>query len=180
LKKFLLLFLFYLFASSGVYSQNNQHDKNLAGIWEGFVGSPGSEVRLVYRISVQGDSALHIVHDSPDFGFKDIPVSRATFKNNTLSVEIGLYGAEFEGEFKANENRIAGRYRHNSPWTPLILKQINPDPSALMDYMVPRINAAGEMQTDYHYQQPKQANDGWTTAHLSSVHAGGCCFPVAR
>lgn len=169
MKKSSLLILFSLFVSSVACSQNHQQNKNLAGTWEGFVGSPGSEVRLVYRISIQGDSTLHVIHDSPDFGFKDIPVSKSNFKNNILSVEIGLFGAEFEGEFKPKENKIEGRYRHNSPWTPLILKRVNPDPFALMDYMVPRINAAGQMQTDYHYQRHKQANDDWTTAHLTSV-----------
>lgn len=169
MKKLSLLILFSLLASSLICCQNNQQNKNLTGIWEGYVGSPGSEVRLVYRISIQGDSALHVVHDSPDFGFKDIPVSKATFQNNKLFVEIGLFGAEFEGEFKAKENIIEGRYRHNSPWIPLILKRVSPDPSALMNHMIPRINAAGKRQTDYRYQQPTQVNDGLQTDHLSSV-----------
>ena len=82
---------------------------DIAGVWDGYLPIPDFNIRLVYRIAVADDSTLSVIHDSPDYGFKDIPVSSATFENNRLSVTVGLYGAVFEGKFK--ENIIAGRIR---------------------------------------------------------------------
>jgi len=146
---------------------SNANPADIAGLWEGYLPAADFNIRLVYRIAVADDSTLSVIHDSPDYGIKDIPVSKATLENNRVFISVALYDAVFEGTFK--ENIIAGRYGSGGYWTPLTLKRVSENPQFILDYMVPRLTASGEKMVEYRYASPPNRNDGWEIADAAQV-----------
>ena len=161
-KSILLYYLLYLFSFTNIAAQSTPVD--FRGIWLGRLEIPDTEIRLAYRITVNEDLSISVIHDSPDYGFNNIPVSEAVLDEDSIRIIVGLFGAEFKGEISGD--LISGRYRHKGPWIPLQLDRMLRDPKGYLDYMVPRLNSTGKKVTNYEYHTPENTGDGWKIENI--------------
>jgi CubicO group peptidase (beta-lactamase class C family) len=147
--------------------QVHTEPSEIAGVWEGHLNVLGQQVRLVYKISVNEDNSLSVLYDSPDYPLFDVPVSDAKLKGDRVFMSVGSFPAVFEG--KIGDGIITGRYSGGGMWLPLNLTRQSADPRFLLDYMVPRLDAAGEQLFAYSYTPPEQSGDGWDVADASDA-----------
>ena len=89
MKKKLLLSLFVLFTSL-VFSQE------ITGDWYGTLKIQGMQLRLVFHITKTG-AGHSATMDSPDQDAKGLPMSRATFVNPVLTLEMAAATIQFTG-----------------------------------------------------------------------------------
>ena len=76
-----LLIIFFLISTVLAFGQD------ITGEWNGILKVQGMQLRLVFHITKTG-SGISATMDSPDQGAKDIPMSKASFSNNVLTVEM--------------------------------------------------------------------------------------------
>jgi len=77
MKKFTLIAVFVFLVFPPMSCQAGSLAERFEGIWLGAFDHPDVTIRLAYRITVNDDGTLSVVHDSPDYGITDIPVRRA-------------------------------------------------------------------------------------------------------
>jgi hypothetical protein len=63
----------------GFAQQQDISEISIEGIWEGKLKVPGTELRIVFKISKNSDGTLTATLDSPDQGATDIPVEEVIF-----------------------------------------------------------------------------------------------------
>ena len=56
----------------------------IEGIWEGKLQVPGTEIRIVFKITASPDGKLTATMDSPDQEVKGFPVDEVILKENTF------------------------------------------------------------------------------------------------
>ena len=86
-----LLISFFLISNLLVFSQD------ITGEWNGALKVQGMQLRLVLHISKTG-SDYSAVMDSPDQGAKDIPMSKVTFDNSVLNIEMLAANIKYTGK----------------------------------------------------------------------------------
>ena len=75
--------------------QDTSEIMSIEGFWEGKLKVPGTELRIVFKISKNPDGTLTATMDSPDQGVTGIPVEEVIFKDNTLRLEVKSAGGVF-------------------------------------------------------------------------------------
>ncbi len=98
---------------------------SIEGIWEGKLKVPGSELRIVFKISKNSDGTLTATLDSPDQGVTGIPVEEIIFKDNTLRLEVKSAGAVFEGKVSEDFLVIEGEWKQSGQTLPLTVKRVD-------------------------------------------------------
>lgn len=111
--KNLVFFTFIIFFSSTLFGQN------IIGAWNGILKVQGTQLRLVFNITKNGDG-YSATMDSPDQGAKNIPVSSTRFANDTLRLEIADAKIEYIGILD-KENQIVGEFKQSGMTFPLNL-----------------------------------------------------------
>ena len=96
----------------------------IEGIWEGKLKVPGTELRIVFKISKKPDGTLTATLDSPDQGVADIPVEEVTFKDYTLRLEVKSVGGIFEGKVNKDFMIIEGQWKQSGQSLPLTVKKV--------------------------------------------------------
>jgi fermentation-respiration switch protein FrsA (DUF1100 family) len=97
----------------------------IEGIWEGKLEVPGTELRIVFKISRNPDSTLTATLDSPDQGVTGIPVEEVIFKDNTLRLEVKSAGGIFEGKVSQDFLIIEGEWKQSGQTLPLTVKRVD-------------------------------------------------------
>ena len=97
----------------------------IEGIWEGKLKVPGTELRIVFKISRNPDGTLNATLDSPDQGATDIPVEEVIFKDNTLRLEVKSAGGVFEGKVSEDFLVIEGAWKQSGQTLPLTVKRVD-------------------------------------------------------
>jgi serine-type D-Ala-D-Ala carboxypeptidase/endopeptidase len=87
----------------------------LLGRWTGKIGP----LSIVFRFEQNAEGKPTIFLDSPDQGASGIPITKASLKDNTLSLGVPAIGGEFSG--KLSGNIIDGTWTQMGNRTPLIL-----------------------------------------------------------
>lgn len=103
-------------------------DEGIEGIWQGALKVPGTEIRVVFKISKKTDVILTATMDSPDQGAKDIPVDEVTFENDNLRLEVKSILGVFEGKFEEDGLTIEGEWKQAGQSLPLVLKRVDKAP----------------------------------------------------
>jgi len=109
----------------GFAQQQDTSEISIEGIWEGKLKVPGTELRIVFKISKNSDGTLTAALDSPDQGVTDIPVEEVIFKDNTLRLEVKSVGAVFEGKISEDFLVIEGEWKQSGQTLPLTLKRVD-------------------------------------------------------
>ena len=75
--------------------------QEVTGDWYGTLKVQSMQLRLVFHIS-KTDAGFTATMDSPDQGAKDIPLSKATFENQVLSLELNVAKIQYTGTLDNN------------------------------------------------------------------------------
>ncbi|MBU2440456.1 alpha/beta fold hydrolase [bacterium] len=97
----------------------------IEGIWEGKLKVPGTELRIVFKISKNPDGTLTATLDSPDQGVTGIPVEEVIFKDNTLHLEVKSVRGVFEGKVSEDFLVIEGEWKQSGGVFPLTVKRVD-------------------------------------------------------
>jgi len=119
MKKNLLISLSLLFATF-VFGQN------ITGDWNGALKVGAVQLRLVFHVT-KIDAGLTATMDSPDQGAKGIPMSKATFENNKLIVEMATAGIKYTGTLD-NAGVLTGTFNQGGQSFPLVLTRTETAP----------------------------------------------------
>jgi len=114
MKKNLIIGLL-LISSTWVFSQD------ITGEWNGALHVQDMQLRLVFHIS-KTDTAYNATMDSPDQGAKDIPMSKVTFENNLLTIEMSAAGIKYTGK-PDNTGVVVGTFQQGGQSFPLNLSR---------------------------------------------------------
>ncbi len=87
---------------------STSHENKIEGIWQGALKYPGVNFRIAFKITKSpGDTLIAIVY-TPDGNDNKIPVSKISFKDSKLIIEVSALKARFEGEYISEERKIEG------------------------------------------------------------------------
>jgi pimeloyl-ACP methyl ester carboxylesterase len=109
----------------GFAQQQDTSEISIEGIWEGKLKVPGTELRIVFKISKNPDGTLTATLDSPDQGATDIPVEEVIFKDNALHLEVKSAGGVFEGKVSEDFLVVEGEWNQSGQTLPLTLKRVD-------------------------------------------------------
>jgi uncharacterized protein len=112
MKKYLLISLSLLFATV-VFGQD------ITGEWNGALKVGGMQLRLVFHIT-KTDKGYSATMDSPDQGAKGIPMSKATFENSKLTVQMDAAKIEYTGNLD-NTGVVTGTFNQAGQSFPMVL-----------------------------------------------------------
>jgi len=91
---------------------------DITGDWNGKLKVSGLQLRLVFHIS-KTENAYSATMDSPDQGANGLPMSKAKFENNTLTVEMASAGIEYVG--KLDSGKVTGTFKQGGQSFPMVL-----------------------------------------------------------
>ena len=143
---------------------------NVKGIWKGVIPSPAGEIGLFWRIDHFAADSLVVLHDCPMYGVKDVPAPLSWIHKDRILLEVERFPASFFGRCTSDPDSIAGIYKGEGGGIPLSIRRISYDPSLLLPFMAPRIDAEGRRATSWDYSNPDDRDDGW---HSGDAEAGG-------
>ncbi|RZM18048.1 MAG: alpha/beta hydrolase, partial [Pedobacter sp.] len=96
------------------------HAQDIVGPWNGSLNVSGNPLRLVLNIA-KTESGYTSTLDSPDQGAAGIPVSKTTFENSKLSIEISAAKIEYTGDFQTD--KFVGVFKQGGQEFPLELRK---------------------------------------------------------
>lgn len=76
--------------------------QEIIGKWNGLLKVPGTQLRLTFNV-LSTENGYSSTLDSPDQGASGIPVTKTTFKNNTVRFEVANLTITYEGQLQENE-----------------------------------------------------------------------------
>lgn len=109
----------------GFAQQQDTSEISIEGIWEGKLKVPGTELRIIFKISKNPDGTLTATLDSPDQRVTGIPVEKVMVKDNTLYLEINSVGGIFEGKISSDFLTIEGQWKQSGQTLPLTVKRVD-------------------------------------------------------
>lgn len=84
------LFLITLLILSVLFS----YSQDITGTWNGALKVQGISLRIVFHVD-KAETGYKATMDSPDQGAKGIPMTAASFENNTLTIELSSAGIKY-------------------------------------------------------------------------------------
>ena len=109
-----LLISLLLMTSTLIFSQE------ITGAWNGLLKVSGMQMRLVFHIT-KTDTGFSATMDSPDQGAKGIPMSKATFENSALTIEMAAAKIEYTGILK--NDTVVGTFKQAGQSFPMNLSR---------------------------------------------------------
>ncbi|MEA2022433.1 MAG: alpha/beta hydrolase [Candidatus Caldatribacteriota bacterium] len=109
----------------GFAQQQDTSEISIEGIWEGKLKVPGTELRIVFKISKNSDGTLTATLDSLDQGVTGIPVEEVIFRDNTLRLEVKSVGGVYEGKVSEDFLVIEGEWKQSGQTLPLTVKRVD-------------------------------------------------------
>jgi len=76
---------------------NPDGHNSITGEWNGVLKVQGIQLRLVFHIT-KNDTGYSATMDSPDQGAKDIPMSKVTYENQVLTIDMAAAQIEYTGK----------------------------------------------------------------------------------
>lgn len=92
--------------------------EDITGDWNSIFKAGGMQLRLVFHIT-KTDTGITATMDSPDQGAKNLPMSKATFVNKVLIIEMAAAGFEYTG--KLDSGVVTGTFKQGGQSFPLTL-----------------------------------------------------------
>jgi len=96
------------------------YGQDITGQWNGVLKVQGMQLRIVFHITKTEDGYSSTM-DSPDQHATGIPVTKTTFENSKLKIEVASAGMEYAGELK--DKTIKGIFRQGGMELPLDLSR---------------------------------------------------------
>jgi len=115
-----LVFLFFLLHFQSAAQENS--NQKCTGNWSGEMELPGSKLELIFKISLEENGELSAKMDVPAQGARDLPVSKAEVKADSIFLHVAMIAGRFSGEM-LNDTTIAGTWSQSGLNFPLTLKR---------------------------------------------------------
>jgi hypothetical protein len=106
----------------------SQQSRGIVGIWQGVLEVPGTELRLVFKISQKADGSLSATLDSLDQGASNIPVKEVIYKEGQVEINMPNLQAHYEGSLSEDGTKIKGKFTQRGMTFPLDLKRTDKAP----------------------------------------------------
>ena len=107
-----LFISFMLLVSACMFGQD------ITGDWNGVLKVQGMQLRLMFHVTKTNDG-YSATMDSPDQGAKGIPMTKATFENQVLTIEMAAAKIEYSG--KLDSGFVSGTFKQGGMSIPLKL-----------------------------------------------------------
>lgn len=172
-RKFLILVLLILTGISFTYPQVLYGNVDVKGIWQGSLKVSGTELRIVFKISMGEGDALTATMDSPDQGAIDIPVDEVIVEGDNLTLKVKSIGGVYEGKLQENGSEVVGQWKQSGFSFPLVLERVE---------KVPLVSRPQEPKKPYPYDEEEvfyenEDADIKLAGTLTMPHTGGS-FPA--
>jgi len=105
----------------GVFAATLAFGQDITGQWNGILKVQGMQLRIVFNIT-KTENGFTSTMDSPDQNAKGIPVTSASFENQTLKLVVSNIGVEYEG-ILGKDNIVTGNFRQSGMTIPLNLSK---------------------------------------------------------
>ncbi len=135
----------------------------MVGNWLGTLDAGSAKLRMMFKITRTPEGTLAARMDSIDQGVHDIPIDRIRFQNNTLSLDIPLLQARYEGTLDKSGMQVAGTWQQGAKSMPLHLQRAKPGETGTAAETVLAADAAAS----------KAAAEKLTGAWDGAITAGG-------
>lgn len=93
--------------------------QDIVGDWNGALKIQNMQLRLVFHIN-KIDNGFTSTMDSPDQGAKGIPMTKVTFENSVLNIEMTAAGINYNGTLDKNAV-VTGIFKQGGQSLPLVL-----------------------------------------------------------
>ncbi|HEY6913852.1 MAG TPA: alpha/beta hydrolase, partial [Paludibacter sp.] len=93
--------------------------QDITGEWNGALKIQSMQLRIVFHVT-KTETGYTATMDSPDQGAKGIPMSKATYENQTLTLELAAARINYSGTFD-NEEKVTGTFNQAGQSFPLVL-----------------------------------------------------------
>ena len=147
-------------------------ENGIEGIWIGAMKVSVAELRIVFKISKNGDGSLKAAIDSPDQGAENIPVNKVTFDNGKLHLESQVIMGTYDGTLKP-DGTIEGTWKQGGLSFPLVLKRTEE---------APKLHRSQEPRKPYPYIEEdvvyENAEAGIKLAGMLTLPRSGGPFPA--
>jgi hypothetical protein len=117
-------------ASAQADQPTSEPAQEIAGIWLGTLEAGGEQIRVVFKISKNADGTLIATIDSPDRGRKDLAVTKISWQNGSLHLEV-VGDRVFDGVLSRDGQELAGQWQQDGRTLPLKLRQIAQAPEII-------------------------------------------------
>jgi uncharacterized protein len=114
-----VLFLIFVLMTVSLYAQE------VTGQWNGILSVQGTQLSIVFNV-MKTETGYTSTMDSPDQGFRGIPVTSTVFENLVLKIEVAMGGIRFEGVL-SNDDKLIGEFRQGNLKMPLTLTRNVPE-----------------------------------------------------
>jgi uncharacterized protein (TIGR03435 family) len=125
----------------------------IADTWQGTLHA-GKDLRIVLKISKGADGALKSNFYSIDQGGQPIAVTKTTFVDGELKLDVDDIGGTYDGKAAADEKSITGTWKQGDKPLPLVLERATetsaweiPAPPAKMEPMAKDADPSFEVAT---------------------------------
>jgi pimeloyl-ACP methyl ester carboxylesterase len=147
---------------------------SLVGSWLGTLKAPPSmELRVVFNFTAKPDGSLSGTLDSPDQGATGIAVSKVTFENGRVHVEVARVQGSYDGTLNADGSELSGKWMQSGVSLDLIMTRVKE---------VPKVQRPQEPKRPYPYIDEEvtyqNAKDSVTLAGTLTMPRAGGPFPA--
>jgi hypothetical protein len=121
MKYFFTIWNFILLFSFQLAAQENFSQK-FSGNWSGEMELSGSKLEIIFKISLEENGELSAKMDVPAQGARDLPVSKAEVKTDSVFLHVAMIAGRFEGQM-VNDTTISGNWSQSGLNFPLTLNR---------------------------------------------------------
>lgn len=151
----------------------SQHTNDqMAGSWHGVL-NVGTEIRIVFNLSLNEDLSWNATLDSPDQGAMDIPLGEVSLTGDSIRIEAPIVNGYYIGEF-ASQSIIKGEWHQSGRSIALELEKKE---EAIV------LNRPQEPQPPFPYTEEevtfKNSDQGITLGGTLTLPEGHGSFPAA-
>jgi len=104
--------------------------QDITGEWNGVLKVQGMQLRLVFHIT-KSDAGYTATMDSPDQGASGIPMSKATYDNSVLNLELAAAAIHYTGKLD-DKSAIVGTFNQGGQSLPLTLNRKMPEKEVIV------------------------------------------------
>jgi len=97
---------------------------SLEGEWQGTLDAGGTKLRLVLKVTKNGEGKLTGTLDSLDQNANGIPISAIEQSGDDVKLELAAIGGSYAGKMNAGGMEIAGEWKQGGVSLPLVFKRI--------------------------------------------------------
>ena len=112
-----------IFIISVFFSLFTHAQRSIDGAWEGKLNTGTFSLRVVFHLKKDATGGFSGTMDSPDQGAKDIALTKAEVRNDSLFMEVGAVGGKAVGRL-VNDSTFNGQWSQGPASLPLEMKKV--------------------------------------------------------